>query len=95
MLSMFSDKIVLTCSPSGTTSNLRVESGPCPSGHILSYESIPVLSQEAQSRLEAESKPFDYMVAAQFFSLSFSLTVMLYIVAKCGGAILGLLKSTT
>ena len=93
MSASFSIKTVLTCSPSGTTNHLRRDSGPCPSGHTLSYESIPVLSQEAQSRLEAESQPFDYIVAAQFFSLSFSLTVMLYIVAKCGGAILGLLKS--
>ncbi len=92
-MSSTSVRTVLTCSPSGTKNHLRVDSGPCPSGHILSYESIPVLSLEAQSRFESESQPFDYVVAAQFFSLSFSLTVMLYIVAKCGGAILGLLKS--
>lgn len=81
-----STQTILVCVPSAFAQ------APCPAGMAVSTIQGYVLDASQASNVEAQYTPFDYEIAAGFWSAGFVFVVGLFLVTKSAGVILNRIK---
>jgi hypothetical protein len=78
---------VVVCTPSA------IAQAPCPAGMAVTTIQGYIIDPAQTSNVEAQNAPFDYALAAGFWSMAFTFVVGLYLVSKSAGVILNRIKA--
>lgn len=82
-----SNQTIVVCMPSAFAQ------APCPAGMAVATVQGYVIDPSQAASIEAQNAPFDYALAAGFWSLGFTFVVGLYLVSKSAGTILNAIRN--
>lgn len=86
-MSIGSTQTIVVCVPSAFAQ------APCPAGQAVTTIQAYIIDPSQAASVEAQNAPFDYALAAGFWSIGFTFVVGLYLVSKSAGAILNAIRN--